>query len=95
MGPSLRSRAWRIRSLTWRKARFSKTAQPIDHGAHIDMCRLVKIIRRRGEKDAGGRCGHGSDRVQCRRLRHVLEDLDAGHEVVVIGQGSAIEPTSQ
>jgi hypothetical protein len=25
--------------------------------------------------------------VQCRRLRHVLEDLDAGHEVVVIGQG--------
>ena len=73
----------------WSKACLGKTAQPINRGAHVDMRRLVKVIRRRGEKDAGRRGGHGSDRPQCQLLRHVLEDFDAGHEVVVIGQGIA------
>ena len=39
-----------IEAWHWRKAGFGKAAQPIDRGTHIDMRRLVKIIRRRGKK---------------------------------------------
>ena len=34
-----------IKTWHWRKARLGKTTQPIDRGTHIDMRRLVKIIR--------------------------------------------------
>src|SRR6478672_11920917 len=66
----------------WREPQLGKMAQPVDWRSDINMRRLVEIVRRRREKNSWRRCRYRSDCLQCELLGHVLQYLDAGHEVI-------------